>query len=181
MVLPEAYDTDGLEHFIPILKVTDKPCNEGEITPCYTKTSGLGSNAWSLDNDFRFYTEPGHIKAVELRDGTNHYNDEAEETLIGSGKLSVSQVEYCLAKMRRLHLLVHLMSSSVISITFGKHHPVKMGSSVSTCSYLLLTQVILTYDYASMICPDWLKMNPIRSHAYALQSTVQAQPLKPCC
>ena len=83
---PEAYDTDGLEHFIPILKVTDKPCNEGEVTPCYTKTSGLGSNAWSLDNDFRFYTEPGHIKAVELRDGTNHYNDEAEETLIGSGQ-----------------------------------------------------------------------------------------------
>ena len=38
-----------------------------------------------LDNDFRFYTEPGHIKAVELRDGTNHYNDEADETLIGSG------------------------------------------------------------------------------------------------
>ena len=83
---PEAYDTDGVEHFIPILKVTDKPCNEGEVTPCYTKTSGLGSNAWSLDNDFRFYTEPGHIKAVELRDGTNHYNDEAEETLIGSGQ-----------------------------------------------------------------------------------------------
>ena len=83
---PEVYDTDGLEHFIPVLKVTDKPCNEGETTPCFSKISGLGSNAWSLDNDFRFYTEPGHIKAVELRDGTNHYNDEAEETLIGSGQ-----------------------------------------------------------------------------------------------
>ena len=83
---PESYDTNGDEHFIPILKVTDKPCNEGETTPCYSKISGLGSNAWSLDNDFRFYTEPGHIKAVELRDGTNHYNDESEETLIGSGQ-----------------------------------------------------------------------------------------------
>ena len=83
---PEHFDTNGDEHFIPILKVTDKPCNEGESTPCFSKISGLGSNAWSLDNDFRFYTEPGHIKAVELRDGTNHYNDEAEETLIGSGQ-----------------------------------------------------------------------------------------------
>ena len=83
---PETYDTDGTEHFIPILKVTDKPCNEGETTPCFSKISGLGSNAWSLDNDFRFYTEPGHIKAVELRDGTNHYNDDADETLIGSGQ-----------------------------------------------------------------------------------------------
>ena len=26
----EAYDTNGLDHFIPILKVTDKACNEGE-------------------------------------------------------------------------------------------------------------------------------------------------------
>lgn len=83
---PEIFDTDGAEHFIPILKVTDKPCNEGEVAPCFSQTSGLGSNAWSLDNDFRFYTEPGHIKAVELRDGTNHYNDEGEESLIGSGQ-----------------------------------------------------------------------------------------------
>ena len=83
---PEIYDTDGAEYFIPVLKVTDKPCNEGETIPCFSKISGLGSNAWSLDNDFRFYTEQGHIKAVELRDGTNHYNDEADETLIGSGQ-----------------------------------------------------------------------------------------------
>ena len=83
---PESFDTDGETLFIPVLRVTDKPCNEGEETPCFTKISGLGNDAWSLDNDFRFDTESGHIKAVELRDGTNHYNDEVEETLIGSGQ-----------------------------------------------------------------------------------------------
>ena len=83
---PESFDTDGETLFVPVLRVTDKPCNEGEDTPCFTKVSGLGNNAWSLDNDFRFDTEAGHIKAVELRDGTNHYNDEVEETLIGSGQ-----------------------------------------------------------------------------------------------
>ena len=83
---PESFDTNGETLFIPVLRVTDKPCNEGEETPCFTKISGLGNDAWSLDNDFRFDTESGHIKAVELRDGTNHYNDEVEETLIGSGQ-----------------------------------------------------------------------------------------------
>ena len=82
---PESFDTNGETLFVPVLRVTDKPCNTGEETPCFTKVSGLGNNAWSLDNDFRFDTESGHIKAVELRDGTNHYNDEVEETLIGSG------------------------------------------------------------------------------------------------
>ena len=51
----------------------------------FLSKSGL-DRMLSLDNDFRFYTEPGHIKAVELRDGTNHYNDEGEESLIGSGQ-----------------------------------------------------------------------------------------------
>ena len=84
MVVPQVYDTDGLEHFIPVLKVTDKPCNEVKQS-CFSKIM-VWVPTLGLDNDFRFYTEPGHIKAVELRDGTNHYNDEAEETLIGSGQ-----------------------------------------------------------------------------------------------
>jgi hypothetical protein len=48
--------------------------------------ASLGNNWWSLDNDFRFDTESGHIRAVELRDGTNHYNDDFDETIIGAGQ-----------------------------------------------------------------------------------------------
>jgi hypothetical protein len=66
--------------------VTDLPCNEGEVTPCFEAKAGLGNDAWSLDNDFRFDTMDGHIRAVELRDGTNHYNDDFKETLIGAGQ-----------------------------------------------------------------------------------------------
>ena len=39
-----------------------------------------------VDNDLRFDTQPGHILAIELRDGTNHYNPEFDETLIGAGQ-----------------------------------------------------------------------------------------------
>ena len=39
-----------------------------------------------LDNDLRFDTQPGHILAIELPDGTNHYNPEFDETLIGTGQ-----------------------------------------------------------------------------------------------
>lgn len=83
---PEMYDTNGESHFIPKILVTDRPCNEGEDVPCYEREYGLGEDWWSLDNDFRFDTESGHIRAVELRNGENHYNDENFETIIGAGQ-----------------------------------------------------------------------------------------------
>ena len=83
---PESFDTNGENQVIPKILVTDLPCNEGEVTPCFEAKAGLGNDAWSLDNDFRFDTMDGHIRAVELRDGTNHYNDEFKETLIGAGQ-----------------------------------------------------------------------------------------------
>ena len=83
---PESFDTDGVSHFIPSIMVTDLPCNEGESAPCFETTVGLGENWWSLDNDFRFDTEPGHIRAIELRDSENHYNSENIETIIGAGQ-----------------------------------------------------------------------------------------------
>jgi hypothetical protein len=83
---PESFDTNGENQVIPKILVTDLPCNEGEVTPCFEAKAGLGNDAWSLDNDFRFDTMDGHIRAVELRDGTNHYNDDFKETLIGAGQ-----------------------------------------------------------------------------------------------
>lgn len=83
---PESYDTNGETLVIPKILVTDLPCNVGEVTPCFEAKAGLGNDAWSLDNDFRFDTMDGHIRAVELRDGTNHYNPEFRETLIGAGQ-----------------------------------------------------------------------------------------------
>ena len=40
----------------------------------------------ALDNDFRFDTEQGKIRAIELRNSENHYNDENFETIIGAGQ-----------------------------------------------------------------------------------------------
>ena len=83
---PESFDTDSSSLFIPKLLVTDLPCNEGEVQPCFETKAGLANDAWSLDNDFRFDTMDGHIRAVELRNGENHYNPEFDETLIGAGQ-----------------------------------------------------------------------------------------------
>ncbi len=83
---PETFDTNGLSNFIPKILVTDLPCNDGEETPCFEAEAGLGNDWWSLDNDFRFDTMEGHIRAIELRDSTNHYNSEIAETLIGAGQ-----------------------------------------------------------------------------------------------
>ena len=82
----EYWDTDGGEYFLPKVMISDKPCNDGEITSCHQVKSGLGNDLWSLDNDLRFDAEKGHIKAIELRDGTNHYNPEFEESVIGAGQ-----------------------------------------------------------------------------------------------
>ena len=47
---------------------------------------GLGDDWWSLDNDFRFDTQSGKIRAIELRNSENHYNEENFETIIGAGQ-----------------------------------------------------------------------------------------------
>ena len=62
------------------------PCNDNEITPCFEIEEGLGDDWWSLDNDFRFDTQPGKIRAIELRNSENHYNEENFETIIGAGQ-----------------------------------------------------------------------------------------------
>ena len=83
---PEIWDTNGESHFIPKVWIEDKPCGLDEDTPCNIHKAGLGNDLWSLDNDLRFDTQPGHILAIELRDGTNHYNPDFDETLIGAGQ-----------------------------------------------------------------------------------------------
>ena len=85
-MFPEAYDTDGEAHFLPRIKVTDMPYNDNEVVPCFEVEEGLGDNWWSLDNDFRFDTQPGKIRAIELRNSENHYNSENYETIIGAGQ-----------------------------------------------------------------------------------------------
>ena len=85
-MFPESFDTDGESHFLPRIKVTDMPCNDNEVTPCFEVEEGLGDDWWSLDNDFRFDTEQGHIRAIELRNSENHYNPENYETIIGAGQ-----------------------------------------------------------------------------------------------
>jgi hypothetical protein len=85
-MFPEIYDTDGESHFLPRIKVTDMPCNENEVVPCFEVEEGLGDDWWSLDNDFRFDTESGKIRAIELRNSENHYNPENFETIIGAGQ-----------------------------------------------------------------------------------------------
>jgi len=83
---PEVWDTDGLNTFIPKVWIEDKSCGLDVNAPCNIHKAGLGNDYWSLDNDLRFDTQPGHILAVELRDGTNHYNPEFDETYIGAGQ-----------------------------------------------------------------------------------------------
>ena len=83
---PEIWDTNGEQHFIPKVWIEDKSCGIDVDLPCNIHKAGLGNDLWSLDNDLRFDTQPGHILAIELRDGTNHYNPEFDETLIGAGQ-----------------------------------------------------------------------------------------------
>ena len=83
---PESFDTDGETFVRPKVRVTDQPCGLEPDVPCFEVEASLGNNWWSLDNDFRFDTEQGHIRAVELRDGTNHYSEDFDETIIGAGQ-----------------------------------------------------------------------------------------------
>jgi hypothetical protein len=82
----ESYDTDGDSFFLPHLSVSDASCSVDFDVPCNVEDEVLSSNAWSLDNDFRFDLMPGHITAVELRNGINHYNSNFDESSIGVGQ-----------------------------------------------------------------------------------------------
>ena len=82
----ESYDTDGESFFLPHLSVSDYPCSVDSNVPCNVEEEVLSSNAWSLDNDFRFDLMSGHITAVELRNGINHYNSNFDESSIGVGQ-----------------------------------------------------------------------------------------------
>ena len=99
----ELFDTNGESFFMPIVSVFDKSCTVGDAVPCHEINIGLGENLWSLDNDFIFDTVQGHIKAIELRNGENHYTEDYSETVIGqgqaikvSGRILFSRIlEYC--------------------------------------------------------------------------------------
>ncbi|RJU84400.1 MAG: hypothetical protein DWB99_00585 [Candidatus Poseidoniales archaeon] len=82
----ESYDTDGESFYLPHLSVSDHPCSIESDVPCNVEDEVLSSNAWSLDNDFRFDLMSGHITAVELRNGINHYNSNFDESNIGVGQ-----------------------------------------------------------------------------------------------
>ena len=85
---PEIWDTDGEGNkMLPKVWIEDKSCGLDVDLPCNIHQAGLGNDMWSLDNDLRFDTQSGHILAIELRDGTNHYNPEFDETLIGAGQV----------------------------------------------------------------------------------------------
>ena len=82
----ESYDTDGESFFLPHLSVSDAPCSVDSNVPCNIEDEVLSNNAWSLDNDFRFDLMSGHITAIELRNGINHYNSNFDESGIGIGQ-----------------------------------------------------------------------------------------------
>lgn len=82
----ELFDTNGESFFMPIVSIFDKSCTVGDAVPCHEINIGLGENLWSLDNDFIFDTVQGHIKAIELRNGENHYTEDYSETVIGQGQ-----------------------------------------------------------------------------------------------
>lgn len=82
----ESYDTNGESFFLPHLSVSDAPCSVDSEVPCNIEDEVLSSNAWSLDNDFRFDLMQGHITAIELRNGYNHYNSNFDESSVGVGQ-----------------------------------------------------------------------------------------------
>ena len=141
---PEAYDTDGESHFLPRIRVTDMPCNDNEVTPCFTVEEGLGDDWWSLDNDFRFDTESGKIRAVELRNSENHYNPENFETIIGAGQALRVSGRVLFAEDETPAPPGHSMWCSATLKTIGAPPLGKMGNSVWTCWSPLFARVVLT-------------------------------------
>ncbi|MEC7462611.1 MAG: hypothetical protein VX439_04120, partial [Candidatus Thermoplasmatota archaeon] len=86
---PEEFDTDGEITFIPVIEVTDWPCNIGEIVPCHDDRGGLGFDEWSLDNDLRFDLAEGHLTATDLATGRNVFDGDESSgpSLIAAGQV----------------------------------------------------------------------------------------------
>ena len=86
---PEEFDTDGEITFIPVIEVTDWPCNIGEIVPCHDDRGGLGFDEWSLDNDLRFDLGEGHLTATDLATGRNVFDGDESSgpSLIAAGQV----------------------------------------------------------------------------------------------
>ena len=86
---PEEFDTDGEVTFIPVIEITDWPCNLGEVVPCHDDRGGLGFDEWSLDNDLRFDLGEGHLTAVDLATGRNVFDgdDSSGPSLIAAGQV----------------------------------------------------------------------------------------------
>ena len=84
---PEEFDTNGLDTFVPIVKVIDWPCDLNSDIPCHEDSGGLGYDEWSLDNDLRFDMVPGHFTATDLATGRNLYRPGDDPELIAAGQV----------------------------------------------------------------------------------------------
>jgi len=84
---PEEFDTNGETTFVPIVKVTDWPCDLNVDIPCHEDSGGLGYDEWSLDNDLRFDMVPGHFTATDLATGRNLYRPGEDPELIAAGQV----------------------------------------------------------------------------------------------
>ena len=63
-MFPEAYDTDGESHFLPKVRVTDMPCNDNEITPCFELRRVLAMVSGAISNDFQFDTPAARLEPL---------------------------------------------------------------------------------------------------------------------
>ena len=86
-LFPESWDTNGDVTFLPIIEVSDWPCNLDEIEPCFEHRNGLGNDRWSLDNDLRFDMSPGHFTAIDLATGRNLYTGGEDQETIAAGQV----------------------------------------------------------------------------------------------
>ena len=131
------------------------PCNDNEITPCFEIEEGLGDDWWSLDNDFRFDTQPGKIRAIELRNSENHYNEENFETIIGAGQALQFPDGSCFLKTRRPLQQVPSTWSLATSRTTGARRQGTTGNSASTFWSLPFDLVALICGSAWTTCRVW--------------------------
>ena len=86
-LFPEEFDTDGEVTFVPVVEVTDWPCDVDSDIPCHEDRGGLGYDEWSLDNDLRFDMVPGHFTATDLATGRNLYRPGDDPELIAAGQV----------------------------------------------------------------------------------------------
>jgi len=84
---PEEFDTNGDQSFVPIVKITDWPCDIASENPCHEEVEGLSYDEWSLDNDLHFDMAPGHFTATDLATGRNLYHPNGEPELIAAGQV----------------------------------------------------------------------------------------------